>query len=436
MGRSGQLLVGLLDRLVRFLRSRRFSGWVIGSWIALLLVWLVPFQVTGQPDETIDAIATEWWPMVAVQVALLLSTLLCTVVRARRDISRALHWDTIPRRVRSREWVEVSTLDEAEERLRRAGMKTTRQGEMVLGVRHPWSSLGGSAFHIALLLLALGLVVESAAAESTTFRLTETQVIGQAIKVDTALAADVARTVGHWRLESVAPEYYRDVLLFTRLDADFDDGSGRQRHLSLSDPLWIGPWRTLTIQDYGFALRISASSIDGVPVSDSVAALNLFPPGNEDAFDIPGTQLRMHAVLYPEHGVVDGRDVSLGYALRNPKILLTLERATDQREVLERALVSPGEGVTTAYGAVTISEIKRFGTFKVNSAPGLWILVIGAGVGIGGLAVRLLVRRLDVVVLEDGGRVFVDAWLDASSPEEAIREARRILSSPPEERAL
>lgn len=413
--------------LLRQLRSRRFSGWLIGAWVALVLVWLVPFQVTGQPDETINEIATRWWPMVAVQVLLLAATILCTFDRAQRDLRRARRWGTMPRRLIAPIGVDVASLDDAASLLQSSGLSVVATENRVIGVRWPWAALGGSVFHLALALIAVGFLLDANLASSVTFRLTETQAVGQSLVPESALAADVLGTVGHWTLSSVEPEYYRDVLLFTRLDAAFDDGSGRMREMALSHPIWLDLSRTLTIQDYGFALRVVADSADGIQVSDSVAAMDIFPPGKEDSIDVPGTQIRLHVVLYPDHGVVDGRDVSLSYALRNPKLLVTAERTTSDREVLARALVAPGQPIETPYGTFTLAEVKRFGSFKVNSTPGLWVLVVGWVLASGGLAVRLFARRLDVVVEQTGEGFVMDAWLDTANRTEALRLASAAL---------
>ncbi|MHB1341784.1 MAG: cytochrome c biogenesis protein ResB [Coriobacteriia bacterium] len=407
--------------ILRQLRSRRFSGWLIGAWIALVLVWLVPFQVTGQPDETINEIATRWWPMVIVQVLLLAATLLCTFDRARRDLRRARQWSNMPRRLVAPVRVDVANLDDAASRLGSSGLSVVVTGNTVIGVRRPWAALGGSVFHLALAVIVVGVVLDANLASSVAFRLTETQAVGQSLVPESELAADVLGTVGHWTLTGVEPEYYRDVLLFTRLDAAFADGSGRAREMSLSRPIWLGPSRTLTIQDYGFALRVVADTADGIQVSDSAAAMDIFPPGKEDSVDVPGTQIRLHIVLFPDHGVVDGRDVSMSYALRDPKLLVTAERITPDREVLARALVAPGQPVETPYGTVTVAEVKRFGSFKVNSTPGLWFLVAGWVLASGGLAVRLLARRFDVVVEQTGEGFVMDAWLDTANRAEALR---------------
>ena len=67
-------------RIDGLLASRRTSFALMGGWIALLAVWLAPFQLAGQPEKTIGSIAVDWAPFRAVYVLLALSTVFITYV--------------------------------------------------------------------------------------------------------------------------------------------------------------------------------------------------------------------------------------------------------------------------------------------------------------------------------------------------------------------
>ena len=69
-----------LKRAYRFLVSSRVALWLMISWLALVLVWVVPFILTGQPEQTVSAIGQEWLPFRIVYASLAVVSILCAIL--------------------------------------------------------------------------------------------------------------------------------------------------------------------------------------------------------------------------------------------------------------------------------------------------------------------------------------------------------------------
>lgn len=423
---------GLRDaarRLWFFSSSRATSMWVIGAWLGLWLVWLLPFHFAGMSEDTLTAIGEKTLAFRAVYAAVLATTLACTLRRVRRDLKRG------------RGWIEPATtsgvpvdravsIDQITESLQAEGFELRREGASVTAVRNRWSALGGSVFHLSLLVIALGLYAHSAASWSYPLRVTEGQTVGEALaQVGPAQQAPSAvRSLQDLSLVSLAPQYFRDVLLFSRLDATVER-AGRRSTFSLSSPLWLDPVTILRVQDFGLAPRFQVI-VDGKILQDSVVSMRLFPPGTQDSATLESRGLVVDAVAFPDHGVVAGRDVSLSYNISNPRLLASVRQdSAVPQKYLARALLAPGESVQAGPVSVRFVGFERFGSFQVTRSWGMPILLIGGMLLVGGLAWRVLWPRIDLVVWEDDGLHF-ESRVDLRSRAEALRYASRWFASP------
>jgi len=405
------------------------SFWVLGAWVALTLVWLVPFQLSGQSHETIRAIAEDWLAFRAVYVAVGLTTVVCAWTRMARDMRRAQRTGVAhPAPTPDAERVEGMDLDGVEATLKMRRYAVTRSDGSLYAARHRYSLLGGSIFHFGIVLLGVSLVAHLLTVDSTTLRVTEGQSVGEAAAV---AGVTVPSAFRYFTLESIEPQYFEDVLLFTKLEARLSAADGSSRSFSLSQPHWIGPTTFASISDYNLAPHIETTGPDGT-AQEYVVAMNLSPPGAEDTVEVPGVPLEMSVIAYPDHGVVDGRDVSLSYNIIEPAFLVAVKELGRTGLLVARELVRVGEPIEVGGYTIRISGLSRYGTFRVTSAPALPFMALGFLVMTAGVLWRLVLRKHSVMVWADSDGVSVDGWLDMAGRSagrelgvELLRKARK-----------
>jgi hypothetical protein len=418
-----------IRRTRAFLESRAVSFWVLGAWIALTLVWLVPFQLTGQSHETIRAIAEDWLAFRAVYVAVGLTTVVCAWTRMARDMRRAQRTDvTHPAPTPDAERIQGLDLDGVDSSLRARRYAVTRSDGSLYAVRNRYSLLGGSIFHFGIVLLGVSLVAHLLTVDSTTLRVTEGQSVGEAAAASGVVVPSAFR---YFTLESIQPQYFEDVLLFTKLEARLSAADGSSRVFSLSQPYWIGPTTLASISDFNLAPHIETTAPDGT-VQEYVVAMNLSPPGAEDAVAMPDVPFEMSLIAFPDHGVVDGRDVSLSYNIREPAFLVAVKEPGRTGSLVARELVGIGEPIEADGYAIRISGLSRYGTFRVTTAPALPFMALSFLVMTVGVSWRLLLRRHSVMAWADSDGVVVDGWLDMAGRSagrelgvELLRKARK-----------
>lgn len=416
-------------RIRALLESRTVSFWVLGAWIALTLVWLVPFQLTGQSDETIRAIAEDWFAFRAIYIVVGLTTAVCAWTRMARDMRRAQRTDVAhPAPTPDAERLEGMDLDHVEASLKMRHYAVSRSDGSLHAVRHRYSLLGGSVFHFGIVLLGISLVVHVLTVDSTTLRVTEGQSVGEAAAV---AGVTVPSAFRYFTLESIEPQYFEDVLLFTKLEARLRAADGSSRTFSLSQPHWIGATTFVSISDYNLAPHIETTGLDGT-AQEYVVAMNLSPPGAEDTVEVPDVPLEMSLIAYPDHGVVDGRDVSLSYNIIEPAFLVAVKEPGRTGSLVARELVGVGEPIEVDGYTIRISGLSRYGTFRVTSAPALPFMALGLLAMTVGVSWRLVLRRHSVMAWADSDGVAVDGWLDMAGRRagralgvELLRKARR-----------
>lgn len=411
-------------RAFRILASPRVSIWVLLTWLVLLVIWVLPFTLTGQSEETIGAIAMAWLPFRVVYWTLLVTTLACTGSRVVRDWRRCR--STRMARTHTQEGACVErmglTATQVSRELEGRGFKTTGTQDGFTAVRGRYSPLWGSVFHIALLLLVGSFLLHEATLETAGMELIEGQSAAE------FLAATPERDemrvfeerVSTLRLMDVNPRFFKQYLLFERLDATAKY-QGRDRRFSLARPLWLDATSFVSIQDFNYAPRVVVTTQWDEVLYDTASSLKLFPPGSQDTLRLPVAKLAIAMEVYPDHAVVDGKDVSLSYNLDDPKVQVTvfeMVSGTPRQRVLARGLLTPGESLTIPDGTrVGIDEILKVGTFRMVSAPALPVLLLAAALVSLSLAGRLLRPRADIVCTQTGDGVKLDLRIDARGPQ-------------------
>lgn len=306
-------------------------------------------------------------------------------------------------------------LEDAVTVLRSRRFLVETRSDRVLGRRNGVSVLAGSVFHLGIPVLALGLLLHGATFGSTHFRVIEGQSTDDALvrAQGTGRWQALPATVSSMTLESVEPAYFRDVLLFERLDAALrDDRTGSTKRFSLASPAWLDPFTMVSIQDFGIAPHLRVYDAKGEAEEDVVLDMAIFPPGEQDTADLPLSGYRATIVLYPDYGQVGGRDVSLSYNVRNPKMLVGLEQANRPGMVITRRLVSVGERIPGYQRAFEVVELRYYGELRVWRSYGWPLVVLAALMLVGGLVGRILLPREDMVIWALPGGLGMSARVD------------------------
>lgn len=417
----------LLRRAWAFLGSRVASFWILGAWLALTIVWVLPFQLTGQPAATVTAIAEHWLVFRLVYALVAIATLKCVWGRLARDVRRMRMPQSAPS-APSEDSVLLTGygVHAIRQSLESRGYSVSDDGSVLHATKHRYSVLGGSVFHIGVVLLGFSLVAHGLTVDSRTLRITEGQEVTEA--AESAKFGRLPSALRYLRLESIEPGYFKDVLLFTKLDAAFKAADGSSRRLSLSRPLWLSPVSLLSISDYNLAPHIEVTDANN-QTTEYVVAMSLVPPGNRDEATVPETPLTISMMVYPDHAVINGRDVSRSYNIVKPAFMVSVLEQGRQGALLARQLVRIGEPIKAAEYSVRISGLSRYGTFRVISAPALPFVALSLLAMCVGVCWRYVLRRRSVMawVAEDG--TLIDAWVDlrgrAAAREEIVRELRR-----------
>ncbi len=385
------------------------SFWVIGAWIVLTLVWLVPFQFTGQSKATVQAIAEDWFALRIVYLATAVVTTVCTYSRIKKDWRRR-DASVRPTPTEAAQGPFPVGSDDIEAWLRSQGYRVTREDQALRATVNRYSLLGGSVFHVGIVAVGLSLALHSATVESVSLRVTEGQTFAEAgwtAEEELLLPSSIR----HHRLVSITPEYYEDVLLFTRLTARIETPAGTQQEFSLARPYWIDPVRVLSIQDYNLAPHIAVVDWAGER-EEHVIAMNLSPPGTEDSAEIPVSPLYVSLIAYPDYGVVDGRNVSMSYNIVEPAFLMSVQTGDRAGPLKARELLRLGDSLTVDGYEISVPELSRYGTFRLTTAPGLPLVLLSLLMTLIGLAWRFFLRRHDVMAWETDEGLMIDGWTD------------------------
>jgi hypothetical protein len=408
-----------VHRAYRILISPRVSLWLLVVWVLLCAVWVLPFTVAGQPEETIEAIALEWLPLRLVYGAVALALATCTVARAVRDWRRCAS-DRVPERRTTSDALARSlpvTFEVAECRLREARFEIVRAEHGSRAIRGRYRPLWGTVFHASMVFFAVALVLNASTTKSGGMELIEGQSAEEFfVSTPERETNEVFRPkLESLRLGTITPSFFREFLLFERLDATAEY-NGEPRAFSLARPLWLDPVSYISIQDFNYAPRVTVTSVGGEVVDDVIQSMKLFPPGSEDTLAIPSAKIALTMQVFPDYELRDGVEVSRSYNMAEPRIRLTVfERVggVTRQRVLARRTVGLGERVELPDGSgVIISEVRTVGTFRLVTAPWMPLVMLSGLLLVASLAGRLLWPRLDVVVWPDGEGVFIQARLD------------------------
>ncbi|MGB5814474.1 MAG: cytochrome c biogenesis protein ResB [Thermoanaerobaculia bacterium] len=293
--------------------------------------------------------------------------------------------------------------DQASALLRRLGCRPADiEGNAVAGVRCRWAGLGTYLFHGAFFLVAAGFLLTLAARQEAKVWVAVGEELtgdpGQLLSQSPPKLLAAGVPVTGFRVEDIRPEFWRDQLLFTTLEADLELASGSSATTRINRPLWLG-WATfLRLSGFGYAPRYELRDANGHVLSSSFVKLNLFPPGQRDYFSPPDYPHRIYLEVFPDHGEEDGRPVSRSLNLVNPAVAVDVYRG---RLALGGALLPLGDGYTFEGLTLSIPEIRYWGEFSVVWDPGAGILFLGFVVGLLGLLLKIRGGRAEAEWVAD-----------------------------------
>jgi hypothetical protein len=382
-------------------------GGRLGSWrlsivlmvLAALYYALLAIWARSSPPHVVRNIAS-LLPFWIVYVLLLVNTGVCLWNRLpllRREISKKSRWAESPP-----DWQvsadSVTTVDSARRCLRRLGYRPAWESPGRLGgIRQRWAGLGTYLFHGAFFLVAIGFFVSLLAHQEASVWVT----VGEAYRAEPdqflthspprLLAAGVPAL--EFRVARIRPEFWRDELLFTTLEAELELPDGDRSTTRINWPLIFGTSTFLRLSGFGYAPRYEIVDRFGHVLDSAFVKLNVFPPGQRDYFSLPNYPHRIYLELFPDLGVENGTPFTRSLNLVDPGIALRVFRG---RVDLGQAVLRPGDGFDFEGLTLRFPEIRYWGEFSIVRDPGIPVLFLGYFLGLIGLALKLRGRRREI----------------------------------------
>ena len=288
--------------------------------------------------------------------------------------------------------------------LRRLGYKVREQQEGRLwGLRGRWSALGTFLFHGAFYLLALGLLTtmlfreehKLITAVGEEFTGAPGQVVGR--EGSPLLTSGPPRLA--FTVEEIAPEFWRDQLLFTSLAASLRLPGGERVTTHINRPLWFGWGTFLRLSGFGYAPRYELLDRRGQVLESTFLKLNVFPPGQRDSFRAEKFPHRAYLELYPDLAFEEGLPFSKTMNLVHPGFHVRVVRG---KVDLGQRVLKAGEDFEFEGLKLRFPEVRYWGEFRLVRDPGAPLLFLGFLVGLFGLGLKLRGKRAEVEWLPGG----------------------------------
>lgn len=415
----------VVRRVMRFLSSPQLGTVLVLVWALLLVVWVVPFQFYGLPQQQVRAIIGAEYFFVTVYVAVLVSTVACLIPRFRSIVDRARRIPLADASPTIHGVTRVESGWDAERAARclaRAGFRKRVAGDgWVWGVKRRWAPLGSLLFHGSFLLLAAAVLAghllpafSGSAVLSEGERFTGARPQYEDVETK-GPGKDIPRI--SFTVDSITPRFYRDVLLFTRLDARIRTPGG-PRTVAVGTPWFPDASTMVRLEDFGYALEVQDRFAPGAP-RQSAYKLHAFPSGQADSFeyasDAPGSNDKyiVTAIVYgdyrPSRRSVPG---VASFNLSNPRVLVTIQRLLsngERRTLVDRRLAKAGTTFRLPSGPFTIAGVSEWGRFRVDREPAMPLFLAAILLGVAGVVVRMAFPRTEALfsAVDDGMAVSV-----------------------------
>jgi hypothetical protein len=393
----------MLDRLLFAVRGLRVGRW-LGSWKLSIVLMLLAglyhgflaiwsFSSPSHVVQNIAALAPFW----LVYGLILVSTAVCLWNRIgllKRHVS------PLPLQVPP-DW-KVETRPEIGQQemshlFRVLGYKpSSLEPGRLWGVRRRWSGLGAFLFHGAFGLLAIGFLFTLAArheakvwiAAGEEFSAQPEQFLSQS--PPRILSSGVPAMA--FQVERITPEFWRDELLFTTLEADIVLPGSRRVTTRINRPLWWDWCTFLRLSGFGYAARYQIVNRRGVVLDSAFVKLNVFPPGQRDFLNIPGYPHRFYVELLPDF-IEEQQPVTRSLNLAKPAVVLRVLRGKID---LGGAVLLRGDGFTFEGLTIGFPEVRHWGEFTIVRDPGAPVVFAGYLLGLSGLVLGMGGKRSEL----------------------------------------
>ena len=257
-----------------------------------------------------------------------------------------------------------------------------------------WGSLGTYLFHVAFFFLAVGFVLTLLGRQEASVWAT----VGEPFesRPDQFRSASAPRMMApglpalSFEVERITPEFWRDELLFTTLEADLRFPSGSTATTRINRPLWVSPATFLRMSGFGYTPRYELLDRDGLILDSAFVKLNVFPPGQRDYFTLPDYPHRFYLEVMPDVAIEDGIPVNRSLNLAIPAVALHVHRG---RLDLGRAVLVGAQAYEFEGLRLRFPEIRYWGEFSIVRDPGAPVVFLGYIVGLVGLLLKLTGRR-------------------------------------------
>lgn len=207
----------------------------------------------------------------------------------------------------------------------------------------------------------------------------------------------------NFKLDSVRPEFWGNLLLFTDLKADMTLKDGSKGSAWLSEQLSIGG-AGISINGLGYAFRYRLKDKDGHELASGLSRANVYMPGSEDRLTIPGYPHKFIVGYYPDARVKDGKVSNVSMNRKNPLIGLRVYRG---RLPVFTGLLKEGEEVEFDSLKISFPEVKYWGDFTILKNPGFKFIWMSFTMMLAGLIWRFVFFRREVVIVDgDAGLSF------------------------------
>ena len=273
-----------------------------------------------------------------------------------------------------------------------------------------FSLIGNLLFHASFVLLLLGAVANGLYSFRATAEIAEGRPFTGSKKEYKVISTSsaVALPEVDFDLENIAADFWNGRLFFTRLEAQLVHRGGRDV-AKLSSAARVGN-ADVTIAGFGYVPLAVVKDESGKVVSETNVWLNIFIPGSEDHFQVPGYPHKVYVSFYPDHALVDGKSVSQSMNPVNPTYFLRIVRG---RLPVYSGVVKPGEWAGFDGLSISFPSFVKSGVFQIVRNPGnamIWSAFILMGLG---LAWRLFFYHREVALWQDAaGRTWLTGRAD------------------------
>lgn len=284
-----------------------------------------------------------------------------------------------------------------------------KQGEasndflMLYACRGRFSPLGNLMFHIAIILILIGIYVSLQYRFEGKVYLVEGQkftgTYGEYAKLHVSPGADFMKEP--FQVRYIKTNFWETQLLFTDLKAEIKAATGEVFPVWLSKAGNIDGHR-ITIQEVSYTLNYKLRDKNGRVADEGAVNLANFGPGTFDSFRIPGFPYKISVSVYPDayfsKGVIENRSMNLNNPAYHVKVM-------KNKQLLYSSYVRKKGLVVFDGFTLSFPDINYNGAFSIVRDPGLWWIITSFFIMILGLLWRMVFCRNEVVLVREGEKI-------------------------------